>query len=83
MAFNMNGMMQLMQLLKGGGNPQMLAMNMLQSQSQNNPIANNLLNLAKNNQTTEIEQIARNVLKEQGRDFDKEFNDFKQMFGLK
>jgi hypothetical protein len=55
---------------------------MLEQQSQNNPIANNLLNLAKNNQTAEIEQVARNMLKEQGKDFDKEFNDFKRMFGL-
>jgi hypothetical protein len=81
MASNVNAI-QFMQMLKSGGNPQTLVINMLEQQSQNNPIANNLLNLAKNNQTAEIEQVARNMLKEQGKDFDKEFNDFKRMFGL-
>jgi hypothetical protein len=81
MASNVNAI-QFMQMLKSSGNPQTLVINMLEQQSQNNPIANNLLNLAKNNQTAEIEQVARNMLKEQGKDFDKEFNDFKRMFGL-
>ena len=30
----------------------------------------------------EIEKIARNIMTEQGYDFDKEFNNFKQMMGL-
>jgi hypothetical protein len=38
--------------------------------------------LAKNNRTKDIEQIARNMAKEKGIDFDKEFTAFKQRFGL-
>jgi hypothetical protein len=42
----------------------------------------NLLNLARNGQTTEIEKIARNLCKERGMDFDQEFMKFRQMFGI-
>lgn len=43
----------------------------------------NLLDLARNNQGAQIEQIARNIVAQQGGDYDKEFNAFKQMLGLK
>lgn len=81
MASNGNPM-QMMQFIRNSGNPQQFVMNMLEQQSGNNPMMANLLNLAKNNKTGDIEQIARNMLKEQGRDYDKEFANFKQMFGL-
>lgn len=45
-----------------------------------NPLMNNLINMAKNGNINNIEQFARNVFKEQGRDFDKEFSEFKQNF---
>jgi hypothetical protein len=57
-------------------------MNLLEQGAQNNPLNANLLNLAKSNQTDAIEQIARNMFKEKGLDFDKEFTAFKQMLGL-
>lgn len=79
MAFNP---MQMMQFIRGSGNPQQFVINMLEQQSGNNPMTANLLKLAKENKTGEIEQIARNMLKEQGKDYDKEFANFKQMFGL-
>lgn len=81
MVSNMNPM-QLMQMMRGGGNPQQLVMNMLQQQAGNNPMMANLLNLAKSGNTKEIEQVARNMLKEQGKDFDKEFASFRQNYGL-
>lgn len=81
MASNMNPM-QMMQFIRNSGNPQQFMMNMLEQQSGSNPMMANLLNLAKQNKTSDIEQIARNMLKEQGRDYDKEFANFKQMFGL-
>lgn len=40
--------MQLIQMIKGGQNPQQLVMNILQQKSQTNPILNNAMNLAKN-----------------------------------
>ena len=42
----------------------------------------NILSLAQNGNTQEIENIVRNMARERGIDFDKEFNSFKQMFGL-
>ena len=46
------------------------------------PFAANLLQLAKGNKSGEIEQIARNLAKEKGIDFDTEFNNFKKTLGL-
>jgi hypothetical protein len=43
----------------------------------------NLLSLAKQNRSADIEQIARNICSQNGKDFDKEFNAFKQMLGIK
>lgn len=40
------------------------------------------MDLAKGNNTQELEKIARNVLKERGLDYDKEFSRFKQDLGL-
>ena len=39
---------QLIQMIKGGQNPQQLVMNILQQKSQNNPILSNAMNLAQN-----------------------------------
>lgn len=75
--------MQLIQMIKNGGNPQQLALSMLEQNAGSNPVINNLLNLAKEGKTDEIEDIARNMFKEQGKDFDKEFNSFKQSLGFK
>ena len=55
---------------------------MLEQNSQDNPVLDNLLSLAKEGNTQEIENFARNMLKEQGKDFDKEFNSFKQSLGF-
>lgn len=75
--------MQIIQLIKGGQNPQQLVMQILQQQAQNNPMSANLLELIQNNKTADVEQIARNLAKTKGIDFDKEFNSFKQLLGIK
>lgn len=72
---------QIIQMIKGGSNPQQLIMSFLQQQ--NNPMANNLLQMAQNGNTSGIEQIARNMCAQRGLDFDKEFNSFKQQLGIK
>lgn len=77
-----NSIMQFMQMIKSGGNPQQLAMNMLQQQAGNSPIGQNLLKLAQNNDGKGIEQIARNLCAQRGLDFDKEFAAFRQQLGL-
>lgn len=76
---------QIISMIRGGQNPQQVLLNILQQrvQNNNNPIDANLLQLAKENKTQEIEQVARNIYKERGLDFDKEFSAFQQMLGLK
>lgn len=76
-----NNMQQVIQLLKTK-NPQQAVMQMLEASSANNPIFANLLGLAKQNKTAEIEQIVRNLFQQQGLDFDNEFNSFKRNLGL-
>lgn len=74
--------MELIQMIRNGQNPQQLTMNMLEQQMANTPFGANLLELAKNNKTAEIEQIARNIAQQRGLDYDKEFAAFKKMLGL-
>ena len=64
--------------MMGISNPKDMAMKML-SQN-NNPIFKNLIDMANKGDTKGVENFARNYMKEQGKDFDKEFNDFKSMF---
>lgn len=63
------------------GNPQAFVMNILQQDAQKgNSIAVNLIQMINSGDSRGIEQVARNIAKEKGIDFDKEFNSFKQMF---
>ena len=43
--------MQIIQMLKNGGNPQQIVIDMLEQNSQDNPVLNNLLSLAKEGNT--------------------------------
>ena len=73
---------ELIAMIKSGINPQQLTMNILQNQMSNSPLGQNLLSLAQNGDTSQIEQFARNYVASQGKDFDQEFNSFKQMLGI-
>ena len=66
----MNPNVNIQQLLKSGKNPQELIINALSANS--TPIAKNFLEMVKNNDIQGAEQFLRNLLKEQGRDFDAE-----------
>ena len=80
-----NGMnpMDIIAMIKSGKNPQQVMLSVLErGVAEGNPLMSNLLNLAKQNRTADIEQIARNICAERGVDFDKEFNSFKEgLFG--
>lgn len=71
--------MQLIQMIKGGQNPQQLVMSLLQ-QNQNNPILQNATNLANNGNVSALEILARNLAQQRGLDFDKEFSNFQNYF---
>ena len=67
--------------MMGNMNPKNMVMNMLKNNT--NPIFANLIEMANKNDVKGLENFARNYMKEQGKDFDKEFNDFKSMFNGK
>lgn len=75
--------MQLISMLRNGGNPQQLVMSLLQNEMGNTPMGQNLLSLAQKGDAPQIEEIARNICKQKGVDFDKEFSAFKQLLGIK
>ena len=74
--------MQIIQAIRQGQNPQQVTMNIVREKMGQTPMGQNLLNLAENNKTQEIEQIARNMCQQKGIDFDKEFAAFKNMLGM-
>lgn len=75
-----NSMMDFIQMMKKG-NPQEFVINALQQEkASGNLIAGNLIQMINSGDSRGIENIARNIAKEKGIDFDKEFNSFKQMF---
>ena len=73
--------MDFLSMIKSGQNPQQMMLNVLQQG--NNPMSQNLFNLAKQGNTAQIEQIARNLCAQRGIDFDREFNSFKQQLGIR
>ena len=73
---------QMIQMIKGGTNPQQLVMTVLDNWAATNPVYANLSTLAKEGRTQEIEQIARNLAKEQGLDFDKELENLRRQMGF-
>lgn len=74
----MNNPIQMIKMMMGKSNPQELITNMMGNN--NNPMINNLMNMAKKGDNKGIENFARNICKEKGMDFDKEFKDFMKNF---
>ena len=63
--------------------PSAIISNMVnEAASQGNPVMQNLSNLIKEGKTEEIENVVRNIAKERGLDYDKEFKAFKNIFKL-
>lgn len=79
----MNYPIDIINMLKNGGNPQQIVLSMLPKEQISNPVIKNLVQLAQNNDVESLQQFARNMFKEKGLDFDQEFNSFKQRFGIK
>ena len=77
----MNNPIQFMSMLKSIKNPKEAVINIIKSN--NNPMLKNLVEMAEKGDMQGVENFARNVYKEQGKDFDQEFNNFKSMFNGK
>ena len=67
----MDNPMEIIKLIK---NPQKFVLNMLGGN--NNPIMNNLKQMANDGNQKGVEEFARNLFKQNNRDFDKEFKEF-------
>ncbi len=78
---NMNPM-QLLAMMRNGQNPTAMLMQLMQSQMGGTPLGDNLVQMAKNNDTQGIENVARNLCQQRGLNFDKEFASFRQQLGL-
>ena len=74
----MNNPMQFMNMLKGIKSPKDTVINIVKTN--NNPMIKNLVEMAKKGDNQGVENFARNMLKEQGRDFDAEMNEFMKNF---
>lgn len=72
--------MNFIQMFKNIKNPQQAILNMLGNNA--NPMAQNVLKMAQNNDKEGIEKFARNVCQQKGVDFDKEFANFKDKLGM-
>lgn len=60
--------------MQKGLNPEQMISNMISQNS--NPIMQNLMQMAQKGNSKEVEDFARNICKEKGIDFDKEFSNF-------
>lgn len=75
----MNSMKMLQNFLARGFSPQKI----VEQMANNNPMVANLIQMANSGNKDGIENFARNMFKEKGRDFDKEFSEFKSKFNTK
>ena len=72
----MNNPINFIKNLLANANPQTIAMKMING----NPVLVNLAQMAEKGDEKGIENFARNLFKEKGKDFDKEFSDFMNNF---
>ena len=75
--------MQLMQMIRGGGNPQQAIINMMKQQSGNNPVIDNAINMMEKGDNAGLEKLARNLCKERNINPDDILSQVKNQFGIK
>ena len=73
----MNNPINFIKNLLANANPQTIPMKMI---GNSNPVLGNLAQMAEKGDEKGIENFARNLFKEKGKDFDKEFSDFMNNF---
>lgn len=73
----MNPMKMLQSFLGRGMSPRQI---ITQMSGNKNPMITNLMNMMQTGDSKGVEDFARNIFKEKGRDFDKEFGEFKKNF---
>lgn len=71
-----------MQLIRGFMTKGMTPKGIVKNMIGNNPIFNNLVDMADRGDTKGVETFARNLLKERGLDFDKEMQNMKRTLNI-
>ena len=74
----MNNPINMIKAMMGKMSPKDMAISMLKNNS--NPMLSNLIDMVNKGDTKGIEEFARNICKEKGIDFDKDFTDFMNNF---
>lgn len=74
----MNNPMQIINMLKGVKSPKDAVMNMMKTNS--NPMIKNLVEMAEKGQIEDLKNFGRNLYKDNGRNFDEEFDNFMNNF---
>lgn len=71
----------ILQMIERGYNPEQVMMNLLQARMGNTPMGQNLMRMVQTKDASGIEAFARNICKENGVDFDTEFQAFRKKIG--
>lgn len=71
-----------MQIIQGYITKGMTPKGIVKSIARNNPMLNNLIQMADKGDNKGLETFARNVLKERGMDYDTEMNKMKKTLGI-
>lgn len=75
--------MNLIQMLRSGGNPQQMIMNMMRQNAGSNPVMNNALQMAEKGDTKGLENLARNLCKERNINPDDAIKQITSQLGVK
>ena len=75
--------MQLMQMMRSGGNPQQALITMMKRQAGNNPVMNNAIQMMEKGDSAGVEKLARNLCKEKNLNPDDVLSQIKTQFGMK
>lgn len=75
--------MALIQMLRGGGNPQAMLMNIMKQNAGNNPLINNAMQMMEKGDNAGIENMVRNLCKDKGLDVNEVMKATQSMFGIK
>lgn len=80
----MNPIMAIMQMMKGGSNPQAMIQKMMgNSQIAHNPMAMNAMEMFQSGNIEGVKSLAENLAKEKGTTVDDVRNGLMQQFGVK
>ena len=75
--------MQMIQMIRGSGNPQQMMMNMIKQNSSSKPMLSNAMKMMENGNTSGVEDMVKNICKDKGIDPNDVMKATKNMFGMK